>query len=394
MLAVTNGYSASGECLKLAGFPFTPPHFFPHSYGYLVLARDTLLVSDLLLGPWPKLSIFLPPLIRLCSQHRPRGEKQNMGDVQNEFYWLNITSLVCAIIMMAMVLFLRYSQPSVANTISLKLSLWIGLVDALSRALFLLRISYHVMDAITPSRPWLARLLLYTVYAFPIWFAFLTVSIAFDLHLSFLCRRKNMKKIQSWYFPVATLASFSLALPIPFVGDSFWDKNSHAIFTYVDATTSYLIEIFCFDIWMISSILYSFGIILAVICRVLTSLRVVRENLRSISAEMEDREKQLILSVLRILLYPTVLVVCQPASLVLNWLFLTNQPLTELGLRTQRAEAITTGMQGLLNLIVFLLNPAVVRALSRYKLFKILKSASGSSEATDEFPYDTMSRDP
>ncbi|KAL1916126.1 uncharacterized protein VTP21DRAFT_6130 [Calcarisporiella thermophila] len=304
--------------------------------------------------------------------------------VQNHYNWLQITSIACALVMMVIALFLRCKQPTIANTISLKLSLWIGLADVLSRVNFLIRVNPAAMNFIVSQVSWAPRLFSYTSHFFPMWFAFLSAAIALDLHLTVLCRRNNIGPMQRLYCPVATLAGLIINLPFAFVGNIYWDAEIHSIFNSVELAPALAVEILCFDVWMMSTILYSFAVILTVVFHALKSLSAIRKNLGSMSAETQKRERQFIYSLLRILLYPLVLVVCCPVLNFLGWVFFLHQEITHTLLVLMHAEAITSGLQVALNLLVFLLNPAVVRAISRYKIFSTCVKNQPSSEDTPE----------
>ncbi|KAL1916125.1 uncharacterized protein VTP21DRAFT_6129 [Calcarisporiella thermophila] len=288
---------------------------------------------------------------------------------QTQYNWIHIASIVCALVMMGMVLYLRCKQPDVANTIALKLTLWIGLVDILSRIVFLIRVNPSVLNSIVSSMPWAPHLLVYMKYFSTMWFVFLNAAIAFDLHLSFLCRRNNIKFIQRLYCPLTMLASLLLSSPFVVITNIQWNVETQTITVSIDPIIALSLEILCFDLWVLSSILYSVAIMLAVAIHVFISLHFIQENIESMPVDMQDRGRQYTHSVLWILLYPMVLMVCCPADILLSWAFLLRLKTTPYTLMVLQAEAITTGLQGILNLLVFLLNPAVGRSLSPYRIF-------------------------
>ncbi|KAL1916127.1 uncharacterized protein VTP21DRAFT_6131 [Calcarisporiella thermophila] len=304
------------------------------------------------------------------NQNRTSESTHNYSyTVQSQYSWLHIISIICALIMMAITIYLRCKRPTISNTISLKLSLWIGLVDVLSRANFLIRVNPSLMNITVSTIPWFPRLLVYTSFFFLMWFAFLSAAIALDLHLSFLCRRVNIKIIQRFYSPLAALVSSIIPLPFLFVGNIYWNPEFQIVYISLERTQAIILETFCYDLWMASAILYSFAVILAVVFRVFKSLHIIRENFESTSVDMQARERQFTYSVLRILLYPMVLLICCPAGIILDWIYYMNPEISPSVMAAMRADAITSGLQGILNLLVFLLNPAVVRALSHYKIF-------------------------
>ncbi|KAL1918639.1 uncharacterized protein VTP21DRAFT_2661 [Calcarisporiella thermophila] len=294
-----------------------------------------------------------------------------MVNVPTAILILNILSLVGAGVMMAMVVWLRFTRPEVANTISFRLSFWIGLVDVLYRGSYLLRKSYDLLDPFLPTNVWAARIILWTIYVFPLWFAFLTTAIAFDLHLTFIYRRTDVTKFQVWYFPLSTISSVIITIPILIVGNLHWDLEKHAVLYNWDLPTGSMLEIFCQDLWLGITILYSFVVIISVLVRVRSDLKIIQQSCSPNSVRSPIvHDRPLIQSVLRILLYPVVLVICQPVTIVVNWLFFTGMAFSPLGYRMFEAEAVLNGMQGLLNFVVFLLNPAVVRTIGLHNLFR------------------------
>ncbi|KAL1916130.1 uncharacterized protein VTP21DRAFT_6134 [Calcarisporiella thermophila] len=80
------------------------------------------------------------------------------------------------------------------------------------------------------------------------------------------------------------------------------------------------------------------------------------------------RERLVMMSVLRLLGYPVVLILCLPAECIMQYLIFTNSRNTPFGDTTGRVKAILTGMIGIFNLIIFFFNPSFSSAIS--ELFK------------------------
>ncbi|KAL1918631.1 uncharacterized protein VTP21DRAFT_2653 [Calcarisporiella thermophila] len=295
---------------------------------------------------------------------------------------INIVSIVSGGVIMATVVWLRLTQPDVVNTISFKLSFWIGLADFLYRGFFLLRTNFGLMDKVLPTNHILCRFLFWTIIFFPLWFAFLTTAISFDLHLSFLHRRGDMLKFQRWYFPISTALSVIIPFPALVIGDVYWDTKQHRFYTNWGMGSEFLFNILANNLWMCLAIAYSIAIIITVMVRVLRDLIDLKKNRHIIRPEARFQERRLIFHVLRISLYPLVLIICQPASSVLGWLQATNSVDFAIYSQTFKVVAITTGIQGILNLIVFLLNPAVASALGNTALMQN-RWASGRGTRTD-----------
>ncbi|KAL1920712.1 uncharacterized protein VTP21DRAFT_1089 [Calcarisporiella thermophila] len=280
---------------------------------------------------------------------------------------LNFASIFFALLMMIIVIRLRFVRPSVAGNISFTLSFWIGLADALFRITYLLFMAYDFNDTIPPSSGYF-RFLLWTIYFFPIWFSLLTVSIAFDLQLSFIQGKMIIRQYQKWYLPVSTIVSFAATTPQLFYGNVWWNSE----YDYISSDWPYEID-------LLSEVLRSvitFGSIMYSIIIICISLHKVFETIRKMEKDRVKKfnnrklELQVIVSVMRVLGYPLVLIICMPAETILGILFVTHNRYTPFGDATQTAKNITSGMQGILNFIVFLFNPSFTQSLSGVPFFK------------------------
>ncbi|KAL1918640.1 uncharacterized protein VTP21DRAFT_2662 [Calcarisporiella thermophila] len=283
---------------------------------------------------------------------------------------LNIASIVCGGAMMSMVLWLRYVQPNIANTLSFKLSFWIGLADIFYRANFLLRRTWDVLDEFVSEHGNIARVLYWSLYAFPLWFAFLTMSVTFDLHLSFVFRLCNSSRLKRLYLPVSSVAAAVLPIPAAVVGNVWWDREEHRLINDWELDQKIWIELFCLDIWVGLAIAYSFLATIWVLVRLRSELRILTESQSYPNEPAEAKDNNVLHSVVRVLLYPVVLAICMPPTIVKNWLIIKGLLNSPLGISAWYAEAILSGAQGILNLGVFLLNPAVARAFSAISLLR------------------------
>ncbi|KAL1923438.1 uncharacterized protein VTP21DRAFT_8418 [Calcarisporiella thermophila] len=286
---------------------------------------------------------------------------------------INILSIISGCLMVVFVTWLRFSQPDVANTVSFKLSFWIGLADAIYRGFFLLRQYHDLMDRVLPSNKALCRFFFWTMISIPLWFAFLTTAIAFDLHLTFILRRTGLKKIQQLYFPVASILALIITLPVLIMGNVSWSPEQHHFNTDWSPLTLILTTILENNLWMCISIVYSTIIVILILLRALRYLREVKNSCLHIDSGNRHSERRLVFSVLRILLYPLVLVLCQSVSSFQAWIATLNKFSHPIYRQLFRVGAITTGLQGVLNLLVFFINPAFVEAMGKFPPFSRTK---------------------
>ncbi|KAL1918529.1 uncharacterized protein VTP21DRAFT_3189 [Calcarisporiella thermophila] len=306
---------------------------------------------------------------------------------------VNVISAICGLVMMIIVAWFRYRQPDVANTVSFKLTFWIGLVDMLWRVEYLLEMSDEIMYPMAGQYNGFLDLLSWAHSFLRIWAAFLTVCIAFDLQLTFIHKKTQINHIQRWYVLASLLAAFALSL--------VWLIKSHVTFrtdwNAMDVGWPYeefvLVNTVSVVIWIGLSIFYSLIVVIMVLVRVLKVTREMKQ--RNISPAIREKERRLVKSVLRVLLYPVVLIITQPSGLAADCL--TTDPTTPLAMFTISADGFLQGSIGILNLIVFCFNPALHRALERTSWWPY-KSSSGQGDLEDgnknDLDLQEMTHDP
>ncbi|KAL1918528.1 uncharacterized protein VTP21DRAFT_3188 [Calcarisporiella thermophila] len=280
---------------------------------------------------------------------------------------INVISAICGLLMMVVVGWLRYLRPNLVDTVSFKLSFWIGLVDMLWRSQYLIEMSDELMYPLAGQHNGFLDLLSWAHSYLRLSAAFLTVCIAFDLQMSFIHHHRRMRQFQRCY----TLFSFLLALALSLV----WVIRGHATFRIdwnaLDVGWPYeeflLVNSLSLALWIGISIMYSTVVVALVLARVLRETRKLNES-RDISEAAKQRERLMIKSVLRVLLYPIVLIITQPSGIAADCL--TTNPHTPLARFTINIDAVLQGSIGILNLIVFLLNPTLHRALEDIPWFR------------------------
>ncbi|KAL1915989.1 uncharacterized protein VTP21DRAFT_5993 [Calcarisporiella thermophila] len=279
---------------------------------------------------------------------------------------INILSAICGFLMMVIVVWLRRTQPDVANTISFKLSFWIGLVDMLWRTEFIISKSDELLNPIAGRDHWVAHLFLWVISFLRLWAVLPTICIAIDLQLSFIHHRKDMKRIQRWYIPGMFIFTFLVTLIYLTRNKVMYDNVKFQFISNASPLNLILTKALCMTLWMSLSVLYSIVVVIMVLIRALQATRNLKRTL-NISEEVRAEEMQLINSVLRIMLYPVVHIITLPSGIVLEWVTLTTtDPNFHILSKAREVDNILQGSIGILNFLVFLLNPALHRALKRF----------------------------
>ncbi|KAL1924616.1 uncharacterized protein VTP21DRAFT_4270 [Calcarisporiella thermophila] len=278
---------------------------------------------------------------------------------------INVFSIICGLLMMIIVVWLRYSHPDVANTISFKLSFWIGFVDVLWRTEFILFKSNEIFDPIAGQDHWIPRLFLWLQHFLRIWAVLPSVCIAFDLQLTFIHGRKNLKRIQRWYIPF-TFAFALLATLIYLTRNKVaYDKEKLGISSNTSLENIIITKALSMTLGIGLSILYSLIVVLMVLVKVFLLIRYIKRT-QNLSKETRQKQTQIITSVLRVLLYPVVLIITQPTGIAIDWIgTLTTNPYLPAFIKVREIDNVLQSSIGIFNFLVFLLNPALHRALRR-----------------------------
>ncbi|KAL1924659.1 uncharacterized protein VTP21DRAFT_4313 [Calcarisporiella thermophila] len=285
---------------------------------------------------------------------------------------LNIASMFSGLLMALLVFYFRRAQPEITNSVAFKLSLWIGVKCMLWHATKLL---INIFEGPTEySRSFGVRIMARSDFLFELWGALLAACIALDLQLSFIHRMKDMQRIQRYYAPVCFLIPFFMLVILvvtdPFKNESIYEERA--------GSNEHLWHMMTILIGVVSISLcaiYSLVVVMVVLLRVAKEFQNLKKShdLRNVTKELQWKERQLISHVLRVLLYPMVLVITQPYYFiyaVLGFLLYTLVPNSEdyhfeniMGF-FDIVSTYASASIGLLNLGVLLLNPTLHRAIS------------------------------
>ncbi|KAL1916449.1 uncharacterized protein VTP21DRAFT_5640 [Calcarisporiella thermophila] len=266
---------------------------------------------------------------------------------------VNGLSILCALTMIILVLYLCNRKPETAKTPSVYLSLWIGLAELLRAVFFILRSLHSTFGRHLVNYPWLVRIFFWSKFSFPLWHAFLTVCIALDLHFTFLLKT-DAKWMQHSYFPLSTFSAIIITIPALAMGSISWEEKRHYFKDSWTFLQRLLFELLGQDLWIALSIVYSLGVIIAVATRVRREMSMHKPG----SAEL-----RVIMPVLFNALFPVVIIITRPAQIVTVWLYIAGISSGSYFKSTLRAANILSGLTGVLNLFVFLFHPVVRRAL-------------------------------
>ncbi|KAJ1981389.1 hypothetical protein H4R34_002097 [Dimargaris verticillata] len=299
---------------------------------------------------------------------------------------LSLLSVVSGVLIMFIVILLRLWQPKVARTASFLLSFWIGLSDALYRGTVIVSKQYEYVEQHLSDG--LVRYLFWSEYFYPVWFVMLTVMIAVDLQLTFIHHRRSQNRsFQRYYLPIATLAAFCITIPALFVPDIYWNTEFHGYtWTFGTNTRDSIFVMLGFNIWVALGVVYCAVIVVIIAYRLVQEVRSWGASVLD-TTTMSPRRSQFTVelhrSVARILLYPLVPIITQSLNVVVDWIpFYSDAAST-----VRRVGTILVSTQGILNLVVFLLNPALHRAISN------IRDRNSTTFREPVLPLSTISND-
>ncbi|KAJ1925932.1 hypothetical protein IWQ60_004247 [Tieghemiomyces parasiticus] len=322
-----------------------------------------------------------------------------MADQQDFVQTYELTTLVvsavsvaCGLAVVALVLLLYRYKPMLRNVPSIHLSLYIGLADALYRLSALFATYTPFMELTADSQAWL-RICFWVVNFSPIWFIFLTMMISTDLQLTFLHPNIDREPLQKYYLPVATAVPFIISLPSLCVPHIKWfDNPSRFAYSFGTALNNDMFTIFCYDFWIVLGIVHSIVIVVLVVLKLVRGIHYIETvhlqpyhdhsstatfpttTLEStgtqdqhchashrIAARPAELVRKLRQSAIRIVMYPLVPLISQTLQVVSLHMSLSQNHSLHL------LATILVSSQGILNFIVFLVNPAVVETYQQWR---------------------------
>ncbi|KAI8867822.1 hypothetical protein GQ42DRAFT_160301 [Ramicandelaber brevisporus] len=293
-----------------------------------------------------------------------------IGGIRASILVLSGISIICALTMMLLIKILQRKQPSIAHTVSFRLSFYIALADLLYRLpIFYYRI-YEFIGAWHPK--WMVAIVVFLARFCPLLVVFLTDAIALDLHMTFVRDRYSTVALQSFYVPVSFGLSLLLSGHIFFAQNHGYDvEDYNFVITWGSKTTDQIILLCTFVLPLLLGISYCAAVVIMVLNRIRKQVaRIEERDVEATSydsrADYQRMQSDLQRAALRISLYPVVpLVVFTPCAVqwfVERWIYNSAVQYVYLAI-----VDILLSTVGIFNLAVFLLNPALTRAFSAIK---------------------------
>ncbi|RKP14840.1 hypothetical protein BJ684DRAFT_14867 [Piptocephalis cylindrospora] len=295
---------------------------------------------------------------------------------------LNIISLIACVLVLLAYTAARIYRPQLTDRVSLRLTIGLTVADLLFASFQIIGLSpVRTNTSLCAASVWgyVASSLLAT---------FLTVCLAFNLHVVFVSGARNTHSYERWYFLVSLLAAVLISLA-PFIGKryGFDDKEQTCWFRDVESGIGLLWAWLTLYLWVILGILYCTLAVSVILLHLHRGKRKMQHRqIVGIPTEndstgpesppskeerrpsVQGRRKNvpalppspnaIVLNriVTRLIMYPVVLVVAQSLNVAVEMSAFDsgsyNFPL-------YLASFIATSSQGLLNSLVFLVDPAV-----------------------------------
>jgi len=271
-------------------------------------------------------------------------------------------SAVSALTTMILVAVLRKYQPAIGRTISFQLSFWIGVSDFIFHSI---SITNEVPGLLRNHLPtWFPKVVFTVNYFFPLWTVLLVACIALDLHLTYLVGTVNYRRFSSLYAPVSFLFTLIVQLPLMILTRTTWTPAGELGFYEVAGN---LIVMFacCYALPLAIGIIYCFVIVVAVLIKLFKGAKEIQQNF----SYRDLRKKKQLDSTLhmiarRLVLYPLIPIIFRSISIYAPFSWVPGFMSYVLVLII---ESLLTSLQGMMNFLVFLLNPALYRAWYNFK---------------------------
>jgi len=256
---------------------------------------------------------------------------------------------------------LRVYKPEVGKKTSVRLSGWISVADILMLGT---QILYIHGDVIATFPDIAVGFVLSTLQSSSLWFVYLTVCVTINLHLTVLVPKYShiADKLDPWLVPVSFVWAILTTIPLHFI-NPYWDAPTGTFGkTPTNVWTPYMW--LSQYVWTIIGILYCFVVVVLVIIKLIRLDRQKQSSLHTHSTQEEVRVRNRMRKVMiRLVFYPVVPIITQTWLIVMNSMLATNPNFITIVNTNNLANSI----QGLLNGIVFTINPAVYGAWRKWR---------------------------
>ncbi|KAJ1983470.1 hypothetical protein H4R34_001267 [Dimargaris verticillata] len=277
------------------------------------------------------------------------------------FYILTMTldgvSILCALLNMAIVLWIWRKDPKSKQSPSFCLTLWMAIPDILQRVVDLGVSPYTFTEEMTENYS-LARFYVWLQWFACYWYVCLNILIAMDLQLVFFHRLPRYAPIRRWYPLIGTVAGFILAFML-LIMPKVRLYYGGAV-TIGDRGTAWMpFNAYWTLSWLTLAIVYLVSVMIAILLKLYASQRELRQF---DSSNMGMRKMTANPTVLRsarlVMAYPITLAIVYIPYLLNMWFssFLQGPGVAIWNYIT----FIIYSSQGIIGLIVLLMHPVVV----------------------------------
>ncbi|ORX89059.1 hypothetical protein K493DRAFT_410661 [Basidiobolus meristosporus CBS 931.73] len=271
---------------------------------------------------------------------------------------LNSASILCGSLVLIIYFAIRSFEPKLMDRVSLRLTAAISAVDVLKAVVYILFTFVAVSGPACDFSAW--AIIFLTNY-----YIFLTCMIAFNLQYVFLHNKPYHPSLERIYFIASFLLSVATTVPAWAAGRVGWDDNVGVCWwkNYSSKRTRAW-EWGCFLFWVVACSIYCLVVVILVITKLEMNLRKLDRFNNAMPlgthGSLEERRrkthktiKQL---VARIALYTLIPIVTQGGFILMEiWLQFKH----EMHPGINYWSVIGTDLPGILNLVAFLMDPAL-----------------------------------
>lgn len=267
-------------------------------------------------------------------------------------------SIAVGFIVIIAVILIRIYRPQLGQTITVRLSGWIALADVLVCSIQIIYI--HGNELFKDTSTLALGFVLTSLQTSSLFFVYLTVCIAINLHLTILTSRyRNVAEaIDPWMVPVSFIWANVTTIPFHFLFKAEWNSQIGGFVKEPAWAAPYYMWGSQY-IWQLLGEVYCAIVIILVLVK-LFRLRsyqkeqsTVQNQNQTDSADQHARSgRRITFVMLRIVWYPVIPIITQ------TWLIVMNSIPPPQNLPWINLNNIMSALQGILNGIVFCLNPA------------------------------------
>ncbi|KAJ1963299.1 hypothetical protein GGI12_002133 [Dipsacomyces acuminosporus] len=305
-------------------------------------------------------------------------------------YWaivghgFNIASIVSSCFVIAAVIVSCYRKPEFRNRTSFRLSAWIAACDLIYSALGICTFNNGYMSDLSEMH---LRVIHWLMSASTMCFVFLTVAMGIQLILTVLTHKSNVaRRIEKYYEYVCTFMALVLTHPILYLYERVEWVPTAQIFHIKTYRKIYNRNVWLTKwMWIVTSIVFLLIVTLLIWNKMIRSFTKTAklsnfpegksrwDDEMTLSSVNAQRKREIRSVTLRIVCYPLVPIFTQ------SWVFAANM-ITNLPMWLYVVGSLLPALQGVLNFLIFLMNPAWDGY--RSKLFKRILPPSASSSST------------